>query len=227
MMNSDSQVSETQVQEPDAYRLTCDLDHLPTWDVPEDEVLYDMWLIEFPEAPGNSISFLPPVKPRKLPERIEFQGIFDFIDRTDYPYNDVDWPIMSKRMLEVLQSVGDFAHKDYPIVITNAEEGEERKYDSERYDYVVIQLLEALDVFDWEKSIYHRDPEPPHFLSSLDIEKVVLKKPEGGFPPLFCLDDSAPNASLPSDLYLSAKAKQALDAAGIKGIDYRPSENLD
>jgi hypothetical protein len=209
------------VTEPETYRLTCDLDHLPTWDVPEDEVLYDMWLIEFPNAPSSTGDFLPPVELGELPERIEFQGIFEFIDRTDYPYNDADWPIMSKRMLEVLHSVGNFAHNAYPIVITNAEEGEEREYDSERYDYVAIQLLEALDIFDWENSIYQRDPESPNFLSDDDIEKIILKKPESGFPPLFTVVGPFMRV-----LYLSAEARQALDAAGIKGINYRPSENF-
>jgi hypothetical protein len=211
--------SDLSVTEPETYRLTCDLDHLPTWDVPQDDVLYDIWLIPFPNAPGWLASFLPPAQIH-MPERIEFQGIFDFIDRTDYPYNDVDWPIMSKRMLEVLISAGDFAHKAYPIVITNAEEGEEREYDSERYDYVVIKLLESLDVFDWENSVYHRDPESPKSLSCNDMEKIVLKKPESGFPALFSIA-----YPLSGRLYISAKAKQALDTAGIRGIDYRPSES--
>lgn len=207
---------------PETYRLTWDLDHLPTWDVGLDEEVYDAWLIEFPGAPSSVGDFLPPVDLGELPERIEFQGVFGYIDLTDYLYTDVMWPIMSRRMLEVLRSVGNFAHRVYPIVITNAEEGEERPYDSERHDYVVIQLLESLDAFDRVNSIYQIDPEFPNFLSSHNIEKIVLKRPEGGFPPLFTVA-----RPLPGDLYLSAEAKLALDTVGIKGIDYRPSENLD
>jgi hypothetical protein len=213
--------SRQQIAAPETYRLTWDLDHLPTWDVPQDEVVYDAWLIEFPGAPSSIRDFLPPVDLGKLPERLEFKGVFEYIDRTDYPYTDVRWPIMSKRMLEVLCSVGSFLYKAYPIVIINAEYGEERAYGSERHDYVVIQLLNALDVFDWENSIYPRDPKPTVLLGS-DIEKIVLKKPEGDFPPLFTVA-----RPLPRRLYLSAEAKQALDAAEIKGVRYRPSENLD
>lgn len=67
------------------------------------------------------------------------------------------WPIMSKRMLDTLLSVGNFRHRAYPVVmvdcgqIYNEELGTKSSSGIEYHNFLAVQVLEDLDIFDWEK----------------------------------------------------------------------------
>ena len=202
------------------YRLDRNLDHL----IDNSEV--DGWLREsaLPNAPDES-AFWRIKEDLNLPNPVIFDVIGDIFEIIDYPSLDIDWPIMSKRMLDTLLSVGDFRHKTYPLLMVDCEQvyNEELGRDTNSgivyENFFAVHVLEDLDIFDWENSIYERDPEAPHILES--IEKLILKEPPGGFPPLFRVITS----HLKARLYVSAEARTALETEGIRGIDFIQTEN--
>jgi hypothetical protein len=184
----------------------------------------DAWLRDFPNAPEES-TFWRIKDDLNLPERVEFDAIGEVFETIDYPYTDVRWPIMSKRMLETLLSVGDFNHRAYPLVMVDcevidyAEDSSPIKSSIEYHNFFVVQILEDLDIFDWDNSVYTRDSEAPQVLDS--VQKLALKEPAGGFPPLFRVITSY----LKTNFYISAEARTALEIAGIRGVNFIQSEN--
>jgi hypothetical protein len=156
----------------------------------------------------------------RMPEQISFWGVNSMLQQTDYPYTKPSWPIMSKRMLEVLLAVEDFPHQAIPIEIEDATVtkviGSDPKNwmvsGTKNFNYVIFQLLEHLDVFDWENSVYEESSIAPGFVS--DVSKIVLKEPENGFPPIFRMKTES------TLLFISVEARAALEAAGIKGVKF-------
>jgi hypothetical protein len=155
-----------------------------------------------------------------LPNHIEFMCVWEFLQIndlsrtrvTDFPYNREGWPIMSKRMLEVLLSVREFPHQVIPIVMLS----DHADSDEKNYEFVAVQLLEHQDVFDWEQSVYKPHPEKPNRFKSGSLEKLVLEEPPGGLPPLFRIA-TTPLRNL---LYVSAEGRTALETAGIRGVNF-------
>jgi hypothetical protein len=199
-----------------AYRLHCNIDHLVKVRIDE-----DAWLMNYPNPPGpDNFAFNSPLN---LPERIEFGSIRSMLAQTDFPYTDAGWPIMSKRMLETLLSVGSFPHRAYPIVMIDQEMDVDSKKNglrsalTENCNYVAVQLTEYIDVFDFNNSIYERSIINPDVIKN--IRRVCLRKPEAGFPPLFKIEPS------PLLLFVSAVARTALEAAGIQGIEFSHVED--
>lgn len=197
-----------------AYQLFWDLDHIA------DGAEVDAWLREFPNAPDNS-AFWELKDDLNLPNPVEFDAIGKVFETLDYPYTDVWWPIMSKRMLDTLLSVGSFRHRAYPALMIDCKQvynenlGRDINSGVEYDNFFAVQILEDLDVFDWKNSVYERDSESPDVLES--IEELVLKEPEEGFPPLFRVVTSY----LKTRLYISSEARLALEAAGIRGVLFR------
>jgi hypothetical protein len=193
------------------YILSWDLDHLIDLD-------NDAWLVKFPGYENIQLSLL---REYNLPERIEFDAVFDAIQSSDYPINNVDWNIMSQKMLDILLSIGSFPHRVIPLVMVDCEvigSGGKRS-EKEDHRFVAVQLLEHLDVFDWENSVYEHDPTIKDLVDSID--KLVLKQPKDGFPPIFRL------SVYPYVLFVSGKARMALEQAGIKGVVFEEIENYD
>jgi hypothetical protein len=159
----------------------------------------------------------------KMPVDLVFIGFDDLFVSTDYPYiRDTRlWPIVSKRMLNVLLSLGSFSYQAIPITFkyvdnfSSDEEEREKVSLIRNHDFVVLQLLEYLDALDMEKSDYTKTPyESNPKAERINIRKMVLKEPIGGFPPVFRVKEN----EIP--LYVSAAAKEALEKAGIKGLDF-------
>jgi hypothetical protein len=146
----------------------------------------------------------------KIPDPIVFNTWFDSIEYLDYPYNHPGYPIMSPQMLETIQSTGDFRYCTYPTLMkdTNILWGTDTVAGRRKSDFLIVQTLEFLDAYDWPKSEYEIDGEDTNFT------KVVLKEP---IPALFRL------VSNETRLYVSAAAKEALEAAGTaRGVWFLP-----
>ncbi len=180
---------------------------------------WDAYLIEFPGS--DKIRFWN-AQPLNLPEPVEFDAQTDVLGSIDYFTTVPTWPVMSRRMLDVLLSVREFPHQVVPLlmhetpVLSEEVEMEGRPYirtGKVNHDYVAVQLLELLDVFDWENSVYELDPDFPGELDGFP-EKIVLKEPEDGFPPLFRIKP------LETLLYVSAEGRAALEAAKIRGVRF-------
>ncbi len=171
-------------------------------------------------------------EPVEFPNPIQFHGLLSTVRQTDFPVVEEGWPLMSKRMLEVLESVGSFPHRVLPTRILEGDIGRsiaegDRRFDEqgnfkpEFYtdDYVLLQITEYLDAMDLERSVYRRYEPELNMVSGL--RKPVFKKIDREYPQIFRPIHS------PVDLFISEAAKQALEAAGIRGywlIDYEGYE---
>jgi hypothetical protein len=216
-----------------AYEMTPNLGRLDS--LPEDPM--DR---KYGEAEDRDAWIYVPTRPRGLPwggttstipypgpEPIDFVVFLDErLHQTDYLYtDDLDLnPIISKRMLYVLRSVADFPHKvistriyDYGFQDQGRYEvlGREAPLLAGKFneDYVSLQLLEHVDGIDYDQSEFRfrLNPNLPPYVTNL-----ILKEPVGGFPPIFRLDRIGEDGSL----FVSPAAKEALEEAGIKGLDF-------
>jgi hypothetical protein len=197
----------------------CNKNYILNWDSSHFVDLdADAWLVKFPGYENIQLALL---REYNLPERIEFDAIFDVIQRSDFPINDVGWSIMSQKMLDILLSIGSFPHRVIPLVMVDCEViglGGQRS-EKEDHRFIAVQLLEHLDVFDWENSVYEPHPRLPNRVYSID--KLVLKRTNDNYSPLFRL------SAYPSKLFVSGKARMALEQAGIKGVVFEEIENYD
>jgi hypothetical protein len=218
MVNFINRMQETKKTDQ-VYRLDWNIDHII------DGAEVDGWLrdLNFPNAPDNS-AFWRIKEDLNLPNRVEFDAIGDVFETIDYPYTDVRWPIMSQHMLDTLLSVGNFRHRAYPLRMIDCQVIGHNKQDNssvisgiEYNNFFAVHVLEDLDIFDWENSVYERDSEVPDVI--WETEKIVFNEPLTGFPPLFRV------VKFETYLYVSAEARTALDAAGIRGVDFIQAEN--
>jgi hypothetical protein len=190
------------------------------WDLTDlgDEDFF-AYLVEF--AGHEDIVQLAQMKQYQFPDHVFFSGNFHKLKRLDYPYNNVQWPLMSTAMVCVLKKLGQFAFRKIPVTILDdtvleselfRTSGEpDPKYTLERFSG--IQIMDHLDAFDWNQSIYKRSK----YVDSLamDISKLVLKAIPSGFPPIFRL------SACPTLLFVSAEARSALEDANISGVTFR------
>jgi hypothetical protein len=87
-------------------------------------------------------------------------------------------------------------------------------------DYVAVQLLEHIDVIDLQHSTF--ETLEPNSIFTPRITRLVLRQPLQGFPPIFRLNRVGEDVSI----YVSIEAKEALEEAGIRGLDFIPEEGI-
>jgi hypothetical protein len=195
-----------------AYRLFWDTKHLKKTDE-------DAALVPF-EGQDHVYGWVG-TEYRQVPNPVLFEANFKVTRQSDYPCNDVNWPIMSQRILALLRGLGDFPHRLIPVRFVDR-----RTMGSARYlpdgslrpeviddRFAAVQLTEHIDVVDWELSSFKPgriNPKSGYFT------KLVLREPAGGLPPLFRI------AADGSMLLVSAEARRALEEAGIAGIEFLP-----
>jgi hypothetical protein len=159
----------------------------------------------------------------QMPADLLFVGFDDLFVYTDYPYilETRLWPIMSRKMLVVLLSLGNFSHQLIPVTfkcVSDFLSPYEKIQETSsifNYNFLIIQLLEHLDAFDMDRSDYTKTPyESNPKAERINIHKMVLKEPVNGFPPIFRVKEDE------TSLYVSAEAKEALEKAGIQGLDF-------
>jgi hypothetical protein len=157
----------------------------------------------------------------QVPEPILFEANFQVTRQSDFPCNDVHWPIMSPRMIEILRGVRDFPHRLVPVQFVDREVRGPARYlpdgsmRPELIDdrFAVVQLTEHIDCVDWERSVFERD-EIDTGVIFYSFDRLVLREPHGGFPPLFRIP------ARKSMLLVSAEARRALEKAGIVGVAF-------
>jgi hypothetical protein len=154
----------------------------------------------------------------QMPKEILFVAERKHLNMTDFPnLEDAGfWPVMSRRMVEVLLSVGDFPHQIIPVSFAD-------HLDIPiECDYVILHLTKLSDFLDTDKSIYTREPIMDNSGRTFicDIEKLVLKEPENVLPPMFRIKWTE------IYLFVSAEAKIALEAAGIQGLSFNRIRHL-
>jgi hypothetical protein len=216
-----------------AYKVSHDFERLDS--LPEDLMEreygeaedYDALIYKPTQAEEVGSGLIENPEPYEVPEPVDWVGFLDRLHQTDYLYNDLGWPLISKRMLYVLRSVGEFPHKvisariyDYGFQDqgSNNYEGRTTQPAGEfNEDYVGLQTLEHVDGIDPDSCVYEDDYPgilPPSLIS------WSLKEPVSGFPPIFRLNRAGEDILL----FVSPAAKEALENAGIKGIRFTEYE---
>jgi hypothetical protein len=216
-----------------AYKISHNLERLDS--LPEDIMDreygeaedYDALIYRPTQAEEVGSGLIENPEPYEVPEPVDWVGFLDRLYQTDYLYNDLGWPLISKRMLYVLRSVGEFPHKvistriyDYGFQDQggNNYEGQTTPPAGEFIeDYVGLQPLEHVDGIDYEQSEFRPRQNPNR---RPQITNLVLKEPVGGFPPIFRLNRAGEDILL----LVSPAAKEALEAAGIKGLRFTEYE---
>jgi len=193
-----------------AFELVTDPSHLGDDD-------YDAHIVPFPK--WEMCAGLISKDQRSLPPRVYFEANVDTLKVIDYPINNAGWPLMSERMRRVLRDVGEFPHREIPVIMLDDTVPTAQRFDAsgsprpgvamERF--AGIQLTEYIDAFDWEHSEYQRDDVFPDQVYMID--KLVLK--DVPLPPLFRL------AARPIVLMVSAQTRAAMEKAEIRGTQFK------
>jgi hypothetical protein len=184
----------------------------------------DADLVKFPG--WENVGGWQSTRPIEVPGKIFFEANLKSLSEIDFPLNNVAWPIMSWRMLDVLLRAGKFPHRAIPVTMLDDTVPTDRRLDDSGDPrpgvaddrFAAVQLLEHADLLDWEKSEFLPDKRTPG--AAKMITRVVLKELPGGLPPLFRL------SAKPRALFVSADARAALEAAHIHGVIYRPLEKV-
>jgi hypothetical protein len=167
----------------------------------------------------------------RVPPVIEFVGNLEVLEWSDFPYVSPTRLLMSKKMVDVLLSVQPFKYRVYPTLIYSYEIEELVRYtfDGTRTDYhvedpslftdkfVIMQLTEALDVLDEDKTIMEGQTARESgewYLPELDVEHYEFTREEKDLPPVF---------TTPKTPYFYTEAAvRALEANNIRGVEFRP-----
>jgi len=204
--------------QPLAYGLEWDTNHIID-DMPDAD------LVKFPG--WENVAGWMSTRDIAIPPRIFFEANFQLLKTIDYPFNNVNWPIMSLKMFDALCAAGEMLpHREIRVTMLDdtiptlqrLDEHGEPKQGVANDRFVCIQLCEYTDALDWDRSEYERHPR----LSGRSswISKLVLKESPGGLPPLFRISAN------PMHLLVSATARQKLEASGVKGCQFLPLDSI-
>jgi hypothetical protein len=135
---------------------------------------------------------------------------------------------MSAKMITVLREVGNFKHQVFPIEIYNSKDSwnssrpqtpdfksgvpaDSKTHECLKEHFGLLHLPETSNVIDYKKSTYHEHPNRRRF------KQVALNEPPEGYPPIFRIDHELGTLI---HLCVSAAAKEALEAADVKGVRF-------
>jgi hypothetical protein len=213
------------------YDLLASIQHI------EEEGVHDADLIEFDGFEGADF-FLPDIdyqQERGAPEVIEFVGNLENAAWLDFICTSpVGLLLISKRMVRVLQTVRPFRYKLIPTVIyservkhlvckrgTKGRTWHQVQDPALRNDdFVILQLQEQFDCLDKDRTkiwgIPYREAGEEYLMPN-QADPLVLREPEGGFPPVFFVPELV--------FYcFTEEAKQACDEAGLRGLWWFPQK---
>ncbi len=130
---------------------------------------------------------------------------------TDYPDVSGVQPVISRRMLDTLLAVKPFGYRLYPVEIRCR--GQVVPPPSLELTYWLVQLTEHFSGFDPERSDWEPSTIAPQRIG--ELYRLELKIPPEGLPPIFRIPQR------PTTLFVSAEGREALIAAGIRGVDFK------
>lgn len=170
----------------------------------------DAYHIPFENSNKSSTMFLNKKHIERLPKQIYFESNLNTITKTDFPLNDLNIPIMSDRLIEVIKSIGDINLKEVPVVMLDRTFLENKFHSSgslkdvvKYFDnYKAIMLLDRIECFDYQNSIYEPGELNPNIPGY--IKKIVLNISDINIPPIFRLKES------PSKIFITEKTKELI-----------------
>ena len=192
------------------YELNWEFDHL--FDMDE-----DCSVIAF-EGLNNFRFQLGGIEVPTQKNEIILQGNFNVIPKnTDYPIVDIAIPLMSKRMILLIENNSHVLLNKVDVTIIDDTFLGELFDNTENLsssikknnDYQFVQVLEYLQAFDYDSSVFKPLRSNPEKIGI--INKLVLKEPAQGFPSIFRIAEKS------SMLFVSDSTKKILETNGIKG----------
>jgi len=165
---------------------------------------------EIDEFPGYEDIMFERTDQIKLPEIPTCLADLKTLKKTDFPCCTPLWPVMSKKMINTLLKIKQFPHKIFPILMVDQLTNQINE------DYVIVHLLDHLDIIDHDKSIIKTSNDLKWYIT--EIDKLRLKN-VNNLPPLFRLYQH------PIELLVSSDARSALINEGINGIKYISLDN--
>ncbi|WP_028973393.1 hypothetical protein [Spirochaeta cellobiosiphila] len=198
------------------YELDCNIDHLV-------DIEYDIFHMPFENDVLTNAHFFGG-KEFLLPDKYLFSGDFDSVGTFDYITNDLRIPIFSKRMIDLLTSLGDFEHELIPCEIFDFSIPHEKVFEDRskwlfkpsielNKDYFALRPLGNYLEMDYEKSEYEMLSRLPGEMGA--VTNLVVKEPVGGLPPIFQIEEKGGTLLVPESV------KAELEAAGLKGLVFK------
>lgn len=155
--------------------------------------------------------------PKEMPESFDFDTDNpERLQNVNIALHTSNLDIFSKNLLDVISSVGSIEWTLIPTRFFNTstkKEVCEGQFSAVFFEYFI-------DCFDYELSEYRPALYPDHFLERArkevgTVNKLVLKEPDGGFPPYFrVLAD-------PLNSLINAETYDAIVKADIQGVNMR------
>jgi hypothetical protein len=157
-----------------------------------------------------------------LPKHILFFGWFDLLDKTELPSNDLGWTIISKRFLEVVKQLGFIDYRLINLRVIDRAQFENvfdepniRKYEDNnameglRYNDDMFYGFQVLS----RASLLTDDSDRTNRMG-----KKVSWREDITELPFFFRENRFPGA-----LLVNQEARDALEKAGIRGIQFTPA----
>jgi len=162
------------------------------------------------------------IRDLEVPSIIYMKVNLNEVKEIDYPLNDIG-PLLSKRMYSIFEKRG-LKHITIPVIMLDEKykggyfdaEGKLKSDVKTNTEFVIIQMKEYADVFDYKHSVYYEDTMFPGDVGL--IKTLVLEESKDGFPPIFRIGENMRH------LFINAETKEALESAGITGCTFRPAE---
>jgi len=183
---------------------------------------YDAYLIPFENSEFLGARIMG-IQPFKVSRPIYF--LTDFIQMIDYDYidNEKGVPLLSNRLLKLLQSKEQSNLSILPVTLVSD------CYLDSRFDkngtlksdvpfnsnFSLIQLQKFTDVFDAKNSEYDIDEDDGEVEY---IDKLVLTCARKSFPPIFKIKEDL------TCLFVNGEVKEAIELAGLKGCVFEEVE---
>lgn len=136
---------------------------------------------------------------------------------TDYPSTFGLEPVFTRRMLDALLIVKPFGYRLYPLEIRC--HGHPLLPPSPELTFWLVQLTEHFDGFDADRSDWEPWDWNPSFTE--ELYRLELKIPPEGLPPIFRIPQQ------PTTLFVSAEGREAMLAAGIRGVGFKSCLELE
>ncbi len=156
---------------------------------------------------------------------IILQGNFNIIpSKTDFPVVDIGVPLMSNRMLSILEADKNLLFNQVDTIIVDDtyigtlfdKEGRLVENISKNIDYKFFQVLNYTDAFDRNHSLFKPMRSNPEKIGI--INKLVLREPKNNFPAIFRIEEK------PSILFINETTKNKFEQEKIRGYTLREIE---
>ncbi|MEN9655652.1 MAG: hypothetical protein RL311_560 [Bacteroidota bacterium] len=154
--------------------------------------------------------------------KVILQGNFNIIpDKTDFPLVDIAIPLMSNKMLSILEIDATLSYNKVDAVIVDDtyleslfdEKGQLIESIPKNTDYKFFQVLNYTDAFDKTHSSFKPLRSNPEKIGI--INKLVLREPKNGFPAIFRIEEK------PSILFINEATKNKFEHNRIKGCSFK------